>query len=501
MYLVSNHRPSRRKFLADSSLAAGSVLLAGKARSLSSAIARELSLTATGPFQPTWASLRAHYHYPEWFHDAKFGIFLHWGVYSVPAHGSEWYKKHMYGDPATIKWHTEHYGPPAKFGYKNFIPMFKAQHWDPDAWAELFKHAGAKYVMPVAIHHDGFAMWDSAVVPWNAARMGPHRDVIGELGKAVRRQGMKFGFSNHYMEHYNFIQPLPGLKTDLYDPKWAAFYSVADRSPAAFKRFLAMWVAASKELIDKYEPDTLFYDNGVNPRKFDPQKLEVAAYYYNRASEWKKAVTILTKDHAYLAGNTEDYERQQRAPLTIQPHPWECDDSVGYRWGYLKNDHYWHVSTIVTHLVENVSRNGNLLLNFGPKPDGTFVETQLELMKGIGAWLRVNGEAIYETRPWSRFGEGASVNGRPPYTGSDFRFTTKGDVLYAIVMAWPGQHAVVRSLATSDALKGKVEQVQLLGHNGPLHFVQDAQGLTVTMPSEQPCQYAYSLKISGLKFA
>lgn len=210
-------------------------------------------------------------------------------------------------------------------------------------------------------------------------------------------------------------------------------------------------------------------------------------------------VTILTKDDAYLAGSVKDYERQQRAPLTIQPDPWECDDSVGHRWGYLTNDSYWHVSTIVTRLVENVSRNGNLLLNFGPKPDGTFEPVQEELMKGIGAWLKVNGEAIYATRPWMKFGEGESVNGKPPYTGSDIRFTTKGDTLYAILMAWPGQQALIKSLSEGQNLKGKIRRIEMLGHNGHLHFAQVAQGLTVTMPSEQPCQYAFCLKISGLQ--
>ena len=452
-----------------------------------------------GPYQPTWDSIRTNYHYPEWFRDAKFGIFLHWGIYSVPAHGSEWYAAHMYGYPATVQWHTEHFGPPDKFGYKDFIPMFKAEKWDPEHWAELFKQAGAEYVMPTAIHHDGFALWDSNVIPWNAVKMGPHRDIVGDLGKAVRSQGLKYGISNHFMEHFNFIRPLPGLKTDLYDPQWAGFYSVADRSPAARQRFLGTWIATNKELIDKYEPETLYFDNAVNPRPLDSQKLEIAAYYYNRATEWKKDVTILTKDSAYLAGSIKDYERQERAPLTLQPDPWECDDSVGHRWGYLTNDNYWQVSTIVTRLVENVSRNGNLLLNFGPKPDGTFKPVQEDLMKSIGAWLKVNGEAIYKTRPWIKFGEGESVNGRPPYTGSDIRFTTKGDVLYAILMAWSGEHAAIRSLASNQNLQGKVKRVELLGHEGHLRFAQNFHGLTVNMPSEQPCQYTFCLKISGLK--
>ena len=300
--------------------------------------------------------------------------------------------------------------------------------------------------MLTAEHHDGFALWNSALTKWNAMQMGPHRDLVGDLGKAVRAEGLKYGVSNHRMEHYLFIRPAPGVKTDLEDPQWAEFYSVANRSPEAYQKFLADWVGRNKELIDKYQPDTLYFDNGVNSPQLDPQKLEVAAYYYNRAIEWKKQVSILTKSDAYLAGSIKDYERQMRGPVTTQENPWEVDDSVGHRWGYLTNDTYWRVSDIVWRLLENVSRNGNLLLNFGPKSDGTFDEAQIQLMLGIGKWLDVNGEAIYGTRPWTKFGEGTAINNKPAYTGSDIRFTAKGDALYAILMAWPGRTAMITSL-------------------------------------------------------
>jgi alpha-L-fucosidase len=488
-------RRTRRRFLSQSFFVAGGSLIPKPMEAFTGA-----SLSAvSGPFSPTWESIRASYEYPEWFRDAKFGIFLHWGLYSVPAHGSEWYVTHMYGDKATIDWHTEHYGPPDKFGYKDFIPMFKAEHWDPDAWALLFKQAGAEYVMPTAEHHDGFAMWDSALTRWNAKQMGPHRDLIGDLAEAVRKVGLKYGVSNHRMEHFDFIKPLAGLKTDLYDPATSDFYSVADRSPGAYPKFLVDWVARNKELIDKYQPDTLYFDNGVNTRSLDPQKLEVAAHYYNRAAEWKKQVTILTKDDAYLAGTVKDYERQQRAPTIIQPDPWEVDDSVGHRWGYLSNDTYGHTSGIIMRLIENVSRNGNLLLNFGPKPDGTFEDAQTQLMLGIGQWLAVNGEAIYKTRPWVMSGEGESAYGSPAYTGKDIRFTRKGNTLYAFLMAWPGDRAMVTSLGSRQETGGKVAKVELLGHSGSLKFTQDAEGLAVTMPTEQPCKDAFVLRISGLK--
>jgi alpha-L-fucosidase len=452
-----------------------------------------------GPFEPTWDSIKAHYQFPQWFRDGKFGIFLHWGLYAVPAHQSEWYVQHMYGNPEIISWHKEHFGPQDKFGYKDFIPFFTAAKFDPDQWAELFRKAGARYVMPTAEHHDGFAMWDSALTKWNAKQMGPKRDLIGDLAKAVRKQGMKFGVSNHRMEHFTFIRPQAGLATDLYDPRWADFYSVADRSPEARQKFLDDWVARNFELIDKYQPDLIYYDNGVNGRDLDPQKLKVAAYYYNRATEWKKQVSIVTKDAAYLAGTLKDYERQMRGPTTMQEDPWEVDDSVHQRWGYLSDAQYWHVSDIVWRLVENVSKNGNLLLNFSPRADGTIPDEQVKLMLGIGQWLDVNGEAIYESRPWTKFGEGEAMNNKPAYTGKDIRFTTKRDTLYAILMAWPGERAVVTSLATGQKLNGKIAKVEMLGHKGDLKFTQDAEGLKVTLPAEQPCQYAFTLKITGLK--
>ncbi len=491
-------RITRRSFLSQSSLVAGASLLPQSLRALGSAAAAAPA-APVGPYQPTWDSIRANYQYPEWFRDAKFGIFLHWGLYSVPAHGSEWYLTHMYGDQATIDWHTQHYGPPDKFGYKDFIPLFKAEHWDPDAWAQLFKKAGAEYVMPTAIHHDGFALWDSATIPWNAVKMGPKRDLVGDLTKAVRKAGLHYGVSDHYMEHYSFVRPLAGLKTDLYDPTWAPFYSVADRSPAAYAKFLASWVASCKELIDQYQVETLYFDNGVNGRALDPQKLEVAAYYYNRATEWKKQVTILTKDSAYLAGSVEDFERQQRAPATLQPNPWEVDDAGGSRWGYVSTDNYGPPSGWILRLIENVSRNGNLLLNFGPKSDGTFAAGETAIMLGIGEWLSVNGEAIYKTRPWVKSGEGESLNGKPAYTGKDIRFTTKGDTLYAILMAWPGEQAVITSLAMGTDIHGKIKKVELLGHKGNLKFTQGPKGLAVTMPAEQSGKDAFTLKISGLK--
>lgn len=440
-----------------------------------------------GPFAPTWDSIRTNYSMPGWFRDAKFGIFMHWGIYAVPAHASEWYEKHMYGNPEITKWQTDKFGPPDKFGYKDFIPMFTATNWDPDAWATLFKKAGAKVIIPTAEHHDGFALWDSDVNPWNAKQMGPHRDLIGDLSKAVRKQGLKFGVSNHGIEHFTFIQPTPGVTNDLYDPKWKDFYSVADRSDAACEKFLESWVAQNEELIDKYQPDILWFDNGVNGRVFDPIKLKVAAYYYNRAATWGKAVSLETKDGAYLAGSIEDFERRSRAPKELTDFVWDVDEPVLYRFGYTENSPIASADGCVRLLVEATSKNGGLLLNISPKADGTIPDDQQKLLLQIGAWLDVNGEAIYATRPWTHFGE------------DKIRFTTKDNTLYAISLGWPTNGLTLASLSTTFSGIGKVSGVELLGHNGKLEFSQNETGLNINLPAEKPCDYAYSFKITGLK--
>jgi alpha-L-fucosidase len=443
---------------------------------------------AQGPFEPTWDSIREHYKVPRWFMDGKFGLFLHWGVYAVPAYHNEWYEKHMYN--AYVDWHAGHFGPQEKFGYKDFIPLFTCEEFDPDAWATLFRKSGARYVVPSAEHHDWFSLWDSDVSRWNAADMGPRRDLIGELGAAVRKQGLKFGVSNHSIEHYTFNQPRGGLKSDLDDPAAADFYWTG-HNDEDLRKFLEVWVAKNLELIDKYQVDMLWFDNGVNHRVYDPLKLKVAAYYYNRAAGWGKEVSISTKDSAYLAGSILDFEKVQRGPKGILPGAWQVDDPIGSTWGYTEGMGVTTPSTVIGKLVDLVSKNGNLLLNLSPKADGTIPEPQQQTLLGVGEWLDVNGEAIYGTHNWVRFGEGSGRAG--------YRFTVKGDTLYAIALAWPGERAIITSLASGKAPEGKIERVGLLGHPGELEFTQDAEGLKVKMPAQQPCKYAFALKIDGLK--
>ena len=474
------------------------------------AVAAIPSKLPPGPFQPTWESLQQNYKVPSWFVGAKFGLFMHWGLYSVPAHHNEWYEKHMYG--AERQWHAEHFGPQEKFGYKDFIPLFTQDKFDPEAWAELFKKSGAKFVIPTAQHHDNFAMWDSAVTPFNAKQMGPKRDLIGDLAQAVRKQGLKFGVSNHGIENFQFINPpaelASQLKTnhaDLYDPKWADFYNVADRSDAACEKFLVNWYARNVELIDKYQPDMLWFDNGVDQRYLDPLKLRVAAYYYNRAREWGKEVSLSTKKAAYAPSNKNsetigsiiDFEKiGARSPSGIRTGVWQVDEPIGSTWGYTSDMRVNGAGSIISKLADTVSKNGTLLLNLSPQADGTFPTQQQDTLWEIGHWLGVNGEAIYDTHNWIKFGEGGGRGEQK----LNVRFTVKDDVLYAIIHGnWPGNEAVVTSLAEGQAPEGKIVAVTLLGSDGNLEFTQNAIGLKVKLPATAPGKYAYVLKITGLK--
>jgi len=479
---------------------------------VNAAVAQIPTKLPPGPFQPTWDSLKENYQVPRWFAEAKFGLFMHWGLYSVPAHHNEWYEKHMYTDGADGQWHVGHFGPQDKFGYKDFIPLFTQSNFSANAWAELFKKSGAKFVIPTAEHHENFALWDSKMTPFNAVKMGPHRDLIGDLSKAVRKQGLKFGVSNHGIENFQFINPpadmaekMKAEHADLYDPKWADFYNVADRSDAACERFLTNWFARNVELIDKYRPDILWFDNGVDQRYLDPLKLRVAAYYYNRAKEWGKEVSIGSKKAAFAPSNknTEtigailDFEKVgSRSPSGIRPGVWEVDDPIGSTWGYTSEERFSSPGAIIAKLTDTVSKNGVYMLNLSPRADGTFPQEEQDTLLGIGQWLDVNGEAIYGTHNWTKFGEG----GGRGQESLNIRFTVKGDTLYAIILGnWPSEEAVITSLATTNFPAGKIKTVTMLGAKGKLEFTQDDIGLKVKLPATAPCKYSYVLKITGLK--
>jgi len=478
------------------------------------------SLDHQGPFRPDWESLKT-YEVPEWYRDAKFGIFIHWGVYSVPAFGNEWYPRNMYREGSEeYKHHIATYGAQDKFGYKEFIPMFKAEHFDPAAWAELFKKAGAKYVVPVAEHHDGFAMYDSGLSDWTAAKMGPHRDVIGELAKAVRAQGLHFGVSSHRVEHNFFLGVGRAIASDVNDPQYAALYGPAHTwmmNPAGTpldndftyvsSEWADDWLARGAELVEKYHPDIVYFDWWIGQPSIRPNLTRFAAFYYNSSLQYGDHVGVINyKDYAMQeSAAVLDLERSQLGD--IRRLYWQTDTSVSNKsWGYIKDDTFKLPEFMVHQLIDIVSKNGNLLLNIGPRSDGTIPEPVQQVLLDVGAWLNVNGEAIYDTRPWRTYGEGPTkvMTGSfhdtdvEHYTAADFRFTTKGDVLYAIGLGWPtNREAVIRSLARTIGSE-QVQSTAMLGSDAKLSFEQRADGLHVQLPAQAPAKYAYALRV---KFA
>ena len=460
------------------------------------------SLTKSGRYRANWDSLIKH-PVPEWYVDAKFGIFIHWGVYSVPAFDSEWYPRNMYiKDSKVFKHHIETYGPQAQFGYKDFIPKFTAEKFDADHWAEIFRKAGAKYVVPVAEHHDGFPMYDCSLTDWSAAKMGPKRDVIGLLAAAVRKQGLHFGASSHRAEHWWFYNGGMQFDSDVRDPKYAGLYGPAkpDKTQPD-DAYLKDWLARTAEIVDKYQPDLIWFDWWIEQPVFQPYLQKFASYYYDRAQQWHKQVAINYKHTSFPEqAAVLDIERGQLDD--IRPLFWQTDTSIDKRsWGYIRNPDYKSAGEIVGDLIDIVSKNGALLLNIGPRPDGTIPEEQEKILLQIGEWLTLNGEAIYGTRPWRTYGEGPTKvvagsfkdTARHAFTSQDIRFTTKGDTLYAIALAWPENGRItIHSLAGDEP---RVRNVQLIGSPGKLKFTRNADGLTIETPAKKPGDYAYVFRI------
>ena len=467
-------------------------------------------------FQPDWESL-SKYQCPEWYKDAKFGIFIHWGVYSVPAFGTEWYPRWMYKD--TLAWGVNYFHPQIKrygtqdtFGYKNFIPLFKAEKFNPEQWAEIFKKSGAKYVIPVAEHHDGFAMYNTSMSKWNAYNMGPKRDILGELAKAVRNEGLIFGLSSHRAEHWWFMNTGRLIKSDVNDPKYNDFYGPATimepfdskkRVPMSHE-YMSDWLLRCCELVDKYHPQIFWFDWYIEQAEMEPYRKTFAAYYYNHAMQWKKEVVINYKDNAYPE-NVAVYDIERGSSKATKKFPWQTDTSVGKKsWGYIEGEENKSPQEIIDVLLDVVSKNGNLLLNIGPKSDGTIPQEQINVLQAIGKWLDVNGEGIFGTRPWiiaeegptaiheGTFGEFKGIH----YTENDFRFTSKKDTIYVFCLVVPkSKKIVVKSLSLNSVSGKKIKNIYLLGSAEKLKWTQRQEELVIETPKNIPCENAIGFKI------
>ncbi|QXP55726.1 alpha-L-fucosidase [Cellulophaga sp. HaHa_2_95] len=474
-------------------------------------------------YEANWESIKANYKDPTWFNEKKFGIFIHWGAYSVPAYSSEWYPRKMYMDTATFSaqlklgekgpsdvflHHKENWGDPKTFGYKDFIPMFKGEKFDASEWINIFEKAGAKYVIPVAEHHDGFAMYKSNVTRWNSVDMGPKKDILGELFKAGRDKGMIMGASSHFAFNWSFYNKKD--KFDTTDPEYSDLYSTKgkDLTQPVSEEFKELWWARTKDIIDNYQPDILWFDFYLDIPDFADQRPKLAAYYYNKGIEWGKEVVLQDKNfsHEAFPEGTVIYDLERGKLPGIRKLPWQTDTSIGKNsWSHVTNWESKNANEIVDDLIDIVSKNGNLLLNVGPKADGTIPEDQQAILFQIGDWLKINGDAIYDTTYWKTFGEGPtevkkghhSEGDNEGLSSKDIRFTTKDNKLFAIVLDWPEDGIVtIESLAkNSEYVKDlKITNAKVLGSPDKIKWSQEADGLKVTMPTEKPGDFAYVIQ-------
>lgn len=512
-------------------------------------------------FQPTWESLEKNYHCPEWFRDAKFGIWAHWTAQCVPEQG-DWYARQMYiqGSPQ-YEYHLKTYGHPSKFGFMEIDNSWKAEHWDPEKLMKLYKRAGAKYFVALANHHDNFDCYDSKYHPWNSVNVGPKKDIVGIWEKTARENGLRFGVSNHSAHAWHWFQtaygydgegPLAGVRYDAAtltkadgNGKWwegldpqelytgpnmkmpdglTSIKAVDDwhekndrvwteEPPANNPAFVESWFLRCQDLMDTYHPDLVYFDDYGLP--LGQAGLDITAHYYNSNRRWNNnkleaVVTAKQLSPEQSRGVVQDYERGFCD--TIQSEPWQTCTCIG-SWHYSREiaekNQYKSVGQVLCMLIDIVSKNGNLLLSIPIRGDGTIDEHEIAFLDGMAKWMNINGEAIFGTRPWRIYGEGptrlkagmfneAATNS---FTAEDVRFTSKGKSLFAFLLGWPGEkNVVIKSLGIgSPHLNGRrITDVSLLGYDGKLEWEQERDGLRIKMPEMKPCDNAVTLKIDGV---
>jgi alpha-L-fucosidase len=459
--------------------------------------------------EPEWESLK-RYKCPEWFRDAKLGIYVHWGVYSVSAQGC-WYGRRMYEEKHPVyDYHIKHWGHPSEFGYKDFIPMWKAEQFNPDQWLAMFKDAGARYFTPCAVHHDGFDLWDSPHT-FNAVDKGPKRNLLKMMMEATQRSGLRWGVTTHLARNYNFFQTGYGADTEgskkgipynkdtaenhaFYHPNHGDINPKYPKDPS--KAWQGSWSKRVADLIDRYAPDLLYFDGAV---PFDSDDgltgRRILAHYYNSGRlrnnrENQVVMTIKTarNGHGIYHDGIATLDLERHTLDRLREDPWQTDDTIGERyWSYVNGMTYRSVDYLIDKFVDIVSKNGNLLLNVPPRADGTFDDEVGRILSSIGDWNRQNSESIFSTRPWIKFGEG------------DIRFTRSknGKALYVIFLLWPKNGRVtIQSLAEiKNVIDGKIRELTLLGSDEKVTWFRDDQGLHLILP-EQTNEYAVAVKIS-----
>lgn len=469
-----------------------------------------------GIFEPDDSSLK-EYEYPEWFRDAKFGIWSHWGPQAVPRQG-DWYAKRMYvsnkynwkekkytgeAEPA-YHYHIKNYGHPSVFGYKDIIPLWKAERWKPDELMQLFKRVGARYFVSMAIHHDNFSLWDTKLNRWNSVSMGPKRDVVGDWQKAAKKYGLHFGVSEHLAASYTWFQPShgadekgdkAGIPYDGNNPEfWDLYHEKADPEDTGWMtknvKFQKEWYFRIKELIDMYQPELLYSDSAV-PFGNEVGRSLIAHYYNQSLDKHGKPEAVYTCKQESDGRFVQDVERGIRED--ISPYPWQTDTSLG-DWYYRTGQKYKTSTQIIQMLVDVVSKNGNLLLNVVQTPEGDLEEDVLAELEGIAVWMKDNGEAIYGSRPWHVYGEGPSLSIKQEkgifgglkdvrsYLPGDVRFTRKGKNLYIFAMEHPDGNLEISSLPVDC----KITSIKMLGSKEKIKWTRLSEKLSIQLPKKMP---------------
>ena len=468
----------------------------------------------SGPYKATDESLK-QYQYPEWFRDAKFGIWSHWGPQAVPRQG-DWYARRMYQekDPA-YKYHIEHYGHPSEFGFKDIIPLWKAERWDPEKLMELYKKAGAKYFVSMGTHHDNFFLWNSKINRWNSVNMGPKKDVVGLWQQAAKKQGLKFGVSEHLGASYTWYQAAHGSDSqgakagvpydgtvldnqDLYhaatrpdDKEWLT------NNPA----FQLDWYRSIKELLDNYQPDLLYSDSKM---PFENVGRTLISYYYNQDITKNGGILEAVYTCKQPSGGLWVQDVERGVLDTVSTYPWQTDTSIG-DWYYRTGQKYKTSTEVIQMLVDIVSKNGNLLINVVQTPEGDLEPDMLKILEEIGEWTSANGEGIYGSRPWKIYGEKPAdkpvkKQGRFDenfgFSSKDIRFTLKGSTIYAYCLGKPEADISIKSLAKNSKYAEKaVASVAMVGSNERISWKQTTDALIIRKPSKMPVWQVIGFKI------
>ena len=490
---------------------------------------------APGKFQPTWDSLK-QYQAPDWFRNAKFGIWAHWGP-QCQAEDGDWYARGMYQEGSgQYKSHLAHYGHPSVSGFKDVIHEWKAEKWDPDKLVGLYKRVGAQYFFALADHHDNFDLWDSKYQPWNSVAIGPKKNIIQGWAKAARAQGLPFGLSVHAAHAWSWLEPSQGADKSgdkagvPYDGKltkadgkgtwWEGLdpQELYAQNHVPGKKLVWDWDAAKgssvpdqaycdkfynrcADLINKYQPDLIYFDDTALPLwPVSDVGLKIAAHFYNSNMQrhgGKLEAVLFGKilDQEELKTMVWDIERG--VPNGSLPYAWQTDTCIGnwhYDRGLYNRNGYKSAKTVVHMLADIVSKNGNLLLNVPVRGDGSIDEKEEKVLEGIAAWMDGNKESIFDTRPWKVFGEGPASEGTAlssqgfnegkgkPFTSEDVRFTLgKDGSVYAIVLGWPGKPVTIKSLGT-EAASQKILSVKLLGSSDQTQWKQSANALEIEPP-------------------